>query len=185
MLEILARNWWLLLLRGVIAVLFGILAFMWPGLTLATLVLFFGGYALVDGIFALVAAWNAPKGSSRLWALLLEGLVGIAIGVLTFFYPGITALSLLYFIAAWAIITGVLEILAAVSLRKEITGEWFYILSGALSIIFGVMLFANPGAGALAVAWLIGAYAVAFGVTLIILAFRVRGHGARLRERAV
>jgi uncharacterized membrane protein HdeD (DUF308 family) len=175
---ILARNWWALALRGLVALLFGILTFVWPGLTLAVLVLLFGAYVLVDGIFAIIAALKAPKGSERWWVLLLEGIVGVLVGALTFFWPGLTALALLYFIAAWAIITGVLEIIAAIKLRKSISNEWLLVLSGVLSMLFGLVLMIMPVAGALAVVWLIGVYAVLFGLLLLALAFRLRKWGA-------
>src|ERR1043165_6605473 len=171
---VLARNWWALFLRGLFAVLFGILAFVWPGLTLTVLVLLFGAYVLVDGIFAIVAAVKVPVGSERWWILLLEGVVGVIVGVLTFVWPAMTAFVLLYFIAAWATITGVLEIVAATRLRRSISSEWLLGLSGVLSILFGLLLFVMPVAGALAVVWLIGIYAVAFGVLLLALSFRLR-----------
>jgi uncharacterized membrane protein HdeD (DUF308 family) len=179
-LDQLSRNWWAIALRGLFAICFGALAFIWPGLTLTMLVLFFGAYALVNGLFTVVAAFNAPKGYPRFGALLMSGLVGILIGVLTFFWPGVTTLTLLYLIGAYAILTGLLEIFVAISLRKELTGEWALILSGALSVLFGLILFVRPGAGALAIAWWIGAYAVFFGVLLIILAFRLRGRAGRI-----
>jgi uncharacterized membrane protein HdeD (DUF308 family) len=174
MMIILARNWWALALRGVAAVLFGVLAFAWPGITLGALVILYGAYAMVDGVFAVVAALSGRTQGMPWWAMLLEGLAGIAIGIMTFAWPAITALVLLYLIAAWALVTGVFEIVAAVRLRKEVRGEWLLALSGVLSIIFGVALVANPGAGALAIVWLIGAYSLVFGALLITLAFRLR-----------
>jgi uncharacterized membrane protein HdeD (DUF308 family) len=175
--ELLARAWWLILLRGIFAVLFGVLAFAWPGITLASLVLLFGAYAFVDGVFALIGAVRGG-GREPWWLLVLEGLVGIGIGALTIFAPGVTALALLFYIAIWAIATGVLEIAAAVAVRKEIEGEWLLILSGLASVAFGALLIARPGAGALAVLWLIGAYALAFGVLLVLASFKVRRLGA-------
>ena len=171
----LAGKWWALLLRGVLAVLFGLVALFLPGLTLWALVLLFGAYALVDGIFAIVSAVRAAERHMRWWPLLVEGVAGIVIGVLTFVWPGLTALALLYFIASWAIVTGVFEILAAIRLRREIRGEWLLALTGVLSVVFGLLLFIFPGAGALTVVWLIGVYALVFGVVLVGLALRLRG----------
>jgi len=174
-LPILSRNWWALALRGLAAILFGILAFAWPGITLFVLILFFGAYMLVDGIFAIVAAVRAAREETRWWLLLVEGILGVVAGLVTFFWPGLTALALLYLIAAWAIVTGIMEIVEAIRLRQELVGEWALILSGALSVIFGVLLVVIPArAGLLSLTWLIGIYAVAFGVLLVILAFRVR-----------
>lgn len=180
MLTTLARYWWVLAVRGVAAVVFGILAFVWPGVTLATLVLLFGAYALVDGVFAVLAAVGGRRHNDHWWALLLEGLLGIGVGVLTFRAPDITAVALLLYIAAWALATGVLEIVAAVRLRKEIEGEWWYVLGGLSSIVFAVLLLLRPDAGALALLWVIAIYAIVFGVTLVLLAFKVRGHRSRL-----
>jgi uncharacterized membrane protein HdeD (DUF308 family) len=174
MMIVLSRNWWALALRGLFAVLFGIAAFALPGITLGALVLLYGAYAFVDGVFAITAAMVGRTEGVPVWALLLEGIFGIAVGVLTMFWPGITALALLFMISAWAVVTGVLEIVAAIRLRKEIQGEWLLALSGILSILFGLALVVNPGAGALAVVWLIGAYAIAFGLLLIALGFRLR-----------
>jgi uncharacterized membrane protein HdeD (DUF308 family) len=174
MLAMLARNWWALALRGVFAIIFGILALIWPGLTLLVLIALFGAYALVDGIFAVVAGIASYGHNERWWAVLLEGVAGIILGVLTFFWPGTTALVLVYFIAAWALITGIFEIVAAIRLRKEIEGEWMMILSGIISIILGLFLVVAPGAGALGLTWVIGAYAIVFGILMIILAFRLR-----------
>lgn len=174
MLIILTRNWWALAIRGIAAIIFGIIAFAWPGITLTALVLLFGAYAITDGIFAIIAAVNA-SGRAKKWGwLLLEGILSIIAGVLTFVLPGITALFLLYLIAAWAIVTGAFAIGTAILLRKEITGEWLMALSGIASVIFGLLLVIFPGAGALAVIWWIGAYAIVFGALLLALAFRLR-----------
>jgi uncharacterized membrane protein HdeD (DUF308 family) len=174
MLAQLARNWWILVLRGITAVIFGCLAFVWPSITLTVLVLFFGAYALVDGVFAIAAALSGRGGHERWWMLLLEGITGVAVGILTFLWPAITEVVLLFLIAAWALVTGFIEIIAAIRLRKEMTGEWLLFLSGVASVIFGVLLFASPGTGALAVVWVIGVYALLFGVLLIGLGFRLR-----------
>jgi uncharacterized membrane protein HdeD (DUF308 family) len=171
---LLARNWWVVALRGVVAIIFGLLTFVLPGITLAVFVLLFGAYAIVEGIFNVIAAIRGRAGRAPWWALLLEGLVSIGAGVVTFVWPGLTALVLLYVIAVWAVITGVLEIAAAIRLRKLITGEWWLALSGVLSIVFGVLLMIAPAAGALVVVLWIGAYAVVFGALLIGLAFRLR-----------
>jgi uncharacterized membrane protein HdeD (DUF308 family) len=175
MLEKISRNWWMFAVRGVVAVIFGVVALIWPGQALQALVLVFGAFALVDGIFAIFAGIASYRYFERWWAVLLEGVVGVVIGLLTFFWPNITALVLLYFIAAWALITGIFEIVAAIQLRSVITGEWMLILGGLLSIVFGVLLFVFPGAGAVSVIWMIGIYAVIFGISEIIFAFRLRG----------
>jgi uncharacterized membrane protein HdeD (DUF308 family) len=171
MLHLLARYWWVLALRGVLAVLFGLFAFFIPGITLLTLVLLFGAYVLLDGIFDLVAATRSP---SHHWALVLEGIVGIIAGILTFLWPGITAMVLLYLIAFWAIFTGVLEIIAGIRLRQVLSDEIWLILMGVLSLLFGLFILIFPGAGALAVVYWIGAYALLFGIMLLALAFRLR-----------
>ncbi|HWE62713.1 MAG TPA: HdeD family acid-resistance protein [Chloroflexota bacterium] len=182
---VLTRNWWALALRGLAAIIFGILALVVPHITLVVLIAFFGAYVLVDGFFTLVAAVRAAEQHTRWWPLLVEGVAGIIAGVLTFIWPGLTALVLLYFIAAWAIVTGVFEVLAAIRLRREIRGEWLLGLSGVLSVLFGLLLIAFPGAGALTVVWLIGAYALVFGVVLVGLALRLRNWGhERIRPRA-
>lgn len=173
----LARNWWLLLLRGILAVLFGLMALAWPALTLLTLVLLYGAYAFVDGLTAL---WFAV--SSRAWGLLLFGILGVIVGVYTFFYTGVTAIVLLYMIAAWALVRGIFEIVTAIQLRKEIRYEWTLIVSGVISIIFGIVLVANPAAGALAMVVVIGAFALMFGVMTIVFAFRVRRLPRRLER---
>ena len=175
-LPVLSRNWWLVALRGLAAIVFGVLAFVWPAITLWALVLLFGAYMLVDGIFAIVAAVRAAGREARWWLLLIEGVLGVLAGLVAAFWPCLTALALLYFIAAWAIVSGILEIAGAIRLRREIEGEWALGLSGALSLLFGVLLVVIPApAGLLSLVWLIGAYALAFGVLLLVLAFRLRG----------
>jgi uncharacterized membrane protein HdeD (DUF308 family) len=174
MTEQLSRAWWLLALRGLIGIAFGIVAFLWTGITLLALVALFGAYMFVDGVFALVQAFRFRHERERWPMLLLEAVLGIAIGVLTFFWPGITALAWLYTIAAWAIVTGVLEIVLAIRLRKVIQGEFFIALTGILSIVLGIAMAALPLAGLVAWVWLIGSYSIVFGVLLIAAAFRLR-----------
>jgi uncharacterized membrane protein HdeD (DUF308 family) len=176
LLHALGRNWWLLVLRGIAAIIFGVLAFMWPGLTLFTLVIFWGAFALVDGVLALAAAIMGGNPTPRWW-LAIVGITGVLAGILTFAWPGITALLLLVFIATWAIVLGIFEIAGAIRLRKEIEGEWLLILNGALSVLFGLVLLWRPGVGALAVVWIIGTYAILVGI--IYIAF-----GLKLRTRA-
>ena len=172
----LSRNWWAVVLRGVLGLLFGIITFFAPGLSLAALVTLYGAYALVDGVFAIVSAVRR-RGTERWGMLLLEGIAGIAAGLVTLVWPGITAIALLYLIAAWSLFTGIMEVVAAVRLRKVITGEWMLGLSGVLSIGFGLLLMLFPGVGALAVVLWIGAYAIMFGALLIGLGFRLRSWG--------
>ena len=170
----LGRAWWLVLLRGIAAILFGLLAWAWPGATLITLALFWGAYVLVDGIAALWSWWHARARGNAMWQVILIGVLGIAAGIFTFLSPGITALALLLLIAVWAVANGVFQIAAAIRLRKEIDNEWLLILSGVLSVAFGVLMILFPGAGAMAVLWLIGAFAVAYGVLLVLFAFKLR-----------
>jgi len=172
----LAKNWWLLLLRGIAAIIFGILAFAWPGITLLSLVILYGAYALVDGVLSIAAAVGGGGGATPRWWLAVVGLLGIAAGLLTFFWPQITALVLLMFIGAWALIHGVFEIIGAIRLRKEIDNEWMLILSGALSVVFGAAMLIMPGAGALALIWVIGAYSIIFGILFVGFAFRLKKH---------
>jgi uncharacterized membrane protein HdeD (DUF308 family) len=174
--DVLSRNWWLFLLRGLAGILFGIITLVAPGVSLAALVLLFGAYAFADGILALVTAVR-HRGEGRWGMLLLEGLVGIAAAAVTVLWPGITAIALLYLIAAWAIVTGVLELVAAVRLRREIKGEWLLALGGIASIAFGVLVALYPAAGALTVVLWIGAYALVFGMLLVVLSFRLRAWG--------
>jgi len=181
--HILVNNWNLLVVRGILAILFGIGTLLMPGVTLVVLVIMFGIYALMDGILTSVMAFKDGKEQENWGLWLLLGLVSIAAGVVTFVYPGITAISLFYVIVAWAITSGVLELILAVELRKVIEGEWLLVLDGILSVAFGILLIAQPVAGALAVLWLIGIYAIAFGVTTLMLAFRLRSLATNIEKR--
>jgi uncharacterized membrane protein HdeD (DUF308 family) len=177
--ELLTRNWWIVLLRGIAGVLFGLAALVWPGITLMALVLLFGTYAFVDGAFAIGSAFAKRARSDRWWLLLVEGILGIGAGLVAWFMPNITALAMVYLVAAWAITTGAFEIAAAVRLRKEIRGEWLLALAGVLSIGMGLVVAFSPAIGALALVWTIGIYALIFGVVFIVLAMRLRrlAHG--------
>jgi uncharacterized membrane protein HdeD (DUF308 family) len=180
----LARNWWLLALRGLAGILFGIGAFVWPGATLATLVIVFGAYVFVDGIFAVVAGIGMRRQLSLWWLVALEGMAGIVLGVLTFRSPSTTALVLLTLIAAWSIVSGIFEIATALRIRTMIENELLMMLSGVVSIVFGVLLLAQPGAGAIAIVWLLGAYALLFGILTLMLALRLRGMRSTIGRRA-
>ena len=181
MLPEITRNWWAVALRGLAAVVFGIAAFVWPQVTLTALVLLFGAYALVDGIFSLIYAFGSATPFRGL--LVVEGLVSIVAGIVALVWPGTATLAVLYLIAAWAVVTGIVEIVAAIDLRRVIENEWLLALGGIASIAFGVLLALQPTAGAVAVAWLIGAYALAFGMLLIALGYRLRALGQRPAER--
>ena len=169
-------QWWAIVLRGILAIAFGVVAFARPGLTILGLVVFFGAYAIVDGLIALGTMFWAVEHRLRWWPFALEGLAGIVFGVLTFIQPAITALVLLVLIAWWAVITGVLELVAAIQLWRAVPGEWLLALSGLLSIIFGVVLFAVPAAGAVWMVWVIGAYALMFGIMMVMLGARLHMH---------
>lgn len=171
---LIAHNWWSLALRGLLGILVGIFTFVWPGITLESLVLVFGFYAFLDGVFNLAGAWRHSRTHERWGALLFEGIIGIGAGIVTFAWPAITAFTLVIMIAVWAIVTGTFEIAAAFRLRKHISGEWLLGLLGVISIAFGVLVIAAPLAGALVLALWFGAYAFVFGVLLIALAFRLR-----------
>ena len=173
----LERNWWLLLLRGIAAIVFGIAAFAWPGLTIAVLVMVFGAYVLVDGVLGIVDSIRYRERLTNWWLWLLDGILGVIVGLLTLLMPGVTAVVLVIFIAAWSIIGGILRIVAAINLRKEIEGEWYLALGGAVSVLFGVLLVIMPGAGIVTLGWLIGIWAVLFGVLFVMLAFRLRKAG--------
>ena len=174
MIETLKRHWWVPVIRGIAAIVFGIIAFAYPGLTLATLVIFFGAWVLIDGVFRAAGA-IAGRASDPEWGFhLIIGIVGIIIGFLTFHAPLITALALIIYIAAWALMIGATEIALAIKLRREIKGEWFLILMGLASILFAVLILWNPAPGALALLWLIASYAIVFGILGVIFGFRLR-----------
>jgi uncharacterized membrane protein HdeD (DUF308 family) len=174
--EFLARNWWALAFRGVAAIIFGLLLFLLSGATLVGLVWLFGVYALVEGVFNVVAAVRGRARGDGLpwWALLFEGVVSIAAGIVTFRLPDLTALALLYMIAAWAVVTGIFEMIAAARLRRSMKGEPWLELSGVLSMILGVLTMLVPGVGAPALMLWIGAYAIVFGALLLGLAILLR-----------
>ena len=173
----LVTNWWSLVIRGVAAILFGIFTFVWPGITLTALVFLFAGYVLVDGVVSITGVVKAVHAHDRWGVLLLEGMAGIVAAVVTVLWPAITALALVYVIAAWATVTGVFEVAAAVHLRKHISGEWLLALGGIASLLFGILLMIAPLAGALVIALWVGAYMLVFGVLLVALGFRLRGWG--------
>lgn len=182
-------SWWAVALRGVLAVIFGILALRWPGLTIEVLVLFFGANALVDGVLALIAAFRGSATGARWWGMLLQGILGIATGIIVLLMWGTPLITVVVYvlvivIAAWAIVIGIFEIAAAIRLRKEIQGEWLLALRGVLAIIFGVILLRRPLAGALAVVWVIGVFSIALGLLSLALAFRLRRHQQRRMARA-
>jgi len=175
MLQTLARNWWAIVLRGIFAVLFGLGTLFWPGITLAVLVLVYGGYLFIDGVLAILWTLARRREGAFPWGVFLAGLASLAAGVLTLLWPGFTAIALLYLIAVWAIVRGVFEILAAFHLRRELRNEWLLALNGVLSVVLGVVLIVAPGAGALAVLWLIGSFAIVVGILMIALGFRLKG----------
>lgn len=171
-------TWWLLLLRGVLAIIFGLIALVDPGIALLALIFVFGAYALITGIMTVILAILERRYLPRWGWLLIEGCVGIVLGILAFVWPGETALVLLYIVAAWAIVTGVMEIAAAFTIRS-----WLLGLAGALSIVFGIVLFVHPGAGLLSILWLLGIYAIVFGIVLIVHAFQYRSLAPPVQSR--
>ena len=173
-LELLRQQWGWVALRGLCAVVFGVLALAFPGVTLSLLVILWGAYALVDGVVALIAGFRIRDNGRPLWSLIFIGLLGIGAGVVTFLWPGLTALTLIFIIGIWAIAIGVFQIVAAVRFRKHIQGEWLHALSGVLAIVFGLAVTLRPGAGAMALTWVIGWFAMVFGVMLIAMAFQLR-----------
>jgi uncharacterized membrane protein HdeD (DUF308 family) len=179
-----AGHWWALALRGAIAILFGLAALLRPDIALEALILLFGAYALVDGVFSIVGVFGGTRGGTPRWLLFIEGVAGILAGLIAFVLPGLTAILLLYLIAAWAIVKGISEIVMAIRLRREIRGEWAMIVGGALSVLFGVILAViGPVAGLFSLIWLIGIYAVAFGIMILITAFSVRGRDSGSADR--
>ena len=179
-LHVISRNWWLLLLRGVISILFGIAAFAWPGLTVLALALLFGAYALADGVLALIAAVSGGSDrSAPAWWLALVGVLGIAAGIIAFLWPGKTAFILVVMIGVWAVMIGIFEIIGAIRLRQEIDDEWWLIAAGILAVLFGLAILIAPGAGALALVWLIATYAILAGILMIAFSFRLKGHHDR------
>ena len=179
----LGQFWWVLLVRGLLTITFGVMAFVWPGLTAATLVLLFGAFCLADGITGVWSSLQGRRDQDHWWALLLWSAVSIVIGLLTLFSPGVTALAIIFYIAVWAIATGVIEIVTAVRLRKEIEGEWTLAAAGAVSVIFGILLLGNPGAGVVGFLWLIGGFAILLGILLVMLSFKARGFSQQVRAQ--
>ena len=176
LLHVLAKNWWMLLIRGVFAILFGLLAYAWPGLTLIVLIVLYGIHALIDGVIALSAATTNRGVSGRTGFLIFAGLLDIAFGLIAFFWPGETAIILIVIIGTWAIVRGIFEIIAAIQLRKQVANEWLWIVGGVLSVIFGLFVIAAPGTGALALVWVIATYAILFGFLMIGLSLRLKRH---------
>jgi uncharacterized membrane protein HdeD (DUF308 family) len=185
MLTTLTRNWWMAAVRGVLAVLVGVIAFGWPGITYDALVLLFGAYALVNGGITLAFGLMAANENSRWWSVATAGFIGVATGLLTFMYPSTVGQILVYAVGAWAIVTGALEIVAAVRLRTIISGEWLMALGGALSVLFGVLIIAQPNAGAITLIYLFGLYAILVGVSEIGLGLRLRSLGEDVRQASV
>lgn len=169
-----SRNWWIMTLRGVVAILFGIMAFAWPGLTAIVLVLLFGAYALIDGIAAVVHSFQMRSMTSNWWILLVEGIAGVIFGILALVWPGVTAITLLYIVAAWAVITGIMEIASAFGLRGSGGFAWALGIAGIVSVIFGIVLFLDAVAGLLALIWLVALYAIIFGILLVVRSFQLR-----------
>jgi uncharacterized membrane protein HdeD (DUF308 family) len=176
MAQILIGNWWVLALRGMFAIIFAVIAFLWPGITAAALVVLFGAYALVDGVFAIIAGVRAAQHHGRSGPLLLEGILDLVIAAIVFFWPVEALIAIVYFIAIWAVISGIALIAAGIALIR-INGEWLLVLSGIISLLLGIILFVQPGAGVIALSWWLGIYALLFGISLIGAAFRLRHSG--------
>jgi uncharacterized membrane protein HdeD (DUF308 family) len=176
MAQVLIGNWWVLAIRGVFAIIFAVIAFLWPGITAAALVVLFGAYALVDGVFAIIAGVRAARHHGRSGPLLLEGILDLVIAAIVFFWPVEALVAIVYFIAIWAVITGIALIAAGIALIR-LAGEWLLVLSGIISLLLGIILFVQPGAGVVALSWWLGIYALLFGIALIAAAFRLRHSG--------
>ncbi len=185
MLTEMSKNWWLFLVRGLVAIAFGVLALIWPAQSWLALVILFGAFALVDGIFTLVTGIQLSKYFDRWWAVVLEGIMGIAAGVLTLIWPGAASHVLFYFVAVWVILTGVLEIMVATRIRFYIPGEWNMILAGVLSILCGILLFVYPGAGVVALVWTIGIFAIVFGIMQIVFSSRLHSLGSDIKQHGL
>lgn len=184
MLDLLARNWWLFVIRGVAAIIFGVLAFIWPGLTLVVLVVLVAAYFLVDGISLLASlALGDPVARRNAWTVALMGVLGVIVGIASFVWPGLTALSLLYLVAFWSIVLGVIQVISAIQMRREIQGELWMALGGAIAVIFGLYLVILPGAGLLSLVWLVGIWAVVFGISCLMFGLGLRGRRAMLTAR--
>lgn len=173
--QLMAKKWWTIALRGLVSVIFGIIAFAWPQLTAALMVMFFGVYVLIDGLFAFIASFVMEGGIKRWWLKLIQGILGIVLGIIFLVNPAFTAAFIVLLIAIWAIIIGILEIISAISYAKIMPDNWLMILTGILSLIFGFLLMKNPAAGILAVIWIIGMYAIFFGMLLIATGFTLKG----------
>jgi uncharacterized membrane protein HdeD (DUF308 family) len=186
MLNLISRDWWVFALRGVAAMLFGIMAIALPGITLATLILLFGAYAFVDGAALLIALARGEAGARRnAWAVGIMGVLGVVASIVTFVWPGVTALSLLYLVAFWAITMGLFQVVAAIALRREIEGEFWMGLGGVMSVVFGIFLIVSPGTGLLALVWLVGFWAIVFGGSSLGFAYRLHGIQAALDTPAL
>ncbi|WP_239352044.1 HdeD family acid-resistance protein [Snodgrassella communis] len=178
LIDLLSENWWMVLIRGGAALIFGLLTWFYPFVSILIMVMFFGVYALIDGVLGVVIAINGRRTHQDWWLMLIWGMVSILAGIMTFFVPGITWLVLITFIAIWSLVSGILQIIAAIRLRKSIHGEGWMIVAGMLSVLVGIILFVNPVQGGIALTWVIGIYAALFGVMNIALAFRLRRFAA-------
>jgi uncharacterized membrane protein HdeD (DUF308 family) len=171
----LIKNWWSLVLRGVIGVVLGIVTFIWPGLTLASIVILFGAYSFLDGVVSIAGAVRAVHAHDRWGSLVIKGLLGIAVAIMTIAWPAMTLLALVYLMGAWAMVTGIFEIVTAIRLRRHIPGEWLLVIGGIASVVFGFLVMLVPLAGALVLALWFGAYLLVTGIILITLGIRLRG----------